>query len=166
MCCQYFSNQRGHTIKNIAVNRQSYFRFLLLSWLSNLTPILKFPLHFQGISDSFRSHLFLNVVAIQWLDLASPSEKHFSILDISALNTLSVSLSIELWVSSTFHWKWWFNVWIIWLLGWVSGKQCNICNVEADGAGGAETVWMISGASSNAMSIILMTNHSKLSITF
>lgn len=52
------------------------------------------------------------------------------------------------------------------LLKWVSGKQRNICNVEADGTGGAETVWMISGALFNAMSIILMTNHSKLSITF
>ena len=48
----------------------------------------------------------------------------------------------------------------------MSGKQSNICNVEADGAGGAETVWMISGAYFNAVSIIHTTDHSKQSITF
>ena len=131
--CHYFSNQKGQTIKNIAMNRQSHFKLILFSRLSNLTSIFKVSSPVPSIFDSLHAHLLLKVVAMQWLNLASPSMKHFSILDLSTLNTLSLSLSVELWVSSTFPWKWWFNVWIIWLLGWVSGKQCNICNVEADG---------------------------------
>jgi len=38
--------------------------------------------------------------------------------------------------------------------------------LRGDEHGGAETVWMISGASFNAVSIIPTTDHSKLSITF
>lgn len=31
----------------------------------------------------------------------------------------------------------------------MSGRQCNICNVEAGGAGGADSIGLISGASFN-----------------
>ena len=78
------------------MNRQSHFKFILFSRLSNLTSIFKVSSPFPSIFDSFHAHLLLKVVAIQWLNLASPSMKHFSISDLSTLNTLSVSLSVEL----------------------------------------------------------------------
>lgn len=84
----------GQTIKNIALNRQSHFKLILFSRLSNLISIFK--VSSPSIFDSFHAHLLLKVVAIQWLNLASPSMKHFSISDLSTLNTLSVSLSVEL----------------------------------------------------------------------
>lgn len=77
--------------------------YLTLEFLLFAFVCVALPPIFRCVLDSLRSYTLSQ--AVQRLDLVSDKELFF-LLDLSTFNALSVSLLIELWVSTTVVWKW------------------------------------------------------------